>query len=383
MAVDPFPSSPLTLAFVDNPALNGSLAKVAADRDLKPLCAAVADLTGAPSYAGFNDDDLLYVASVQKLSAMYAAFELRSRVRQQVGAAMAGGLSTATAGWEKSVIRDLTAAWQPKLNKAFSSSFPQGFPALDQIFTFSPSGEVAFKSNGESDADLDQRERTAPAGPAHGSIAGLEFLECMKQMLRWSNNAAASRCIRPLSYPYINGLLGAAGFFERKPSGSSSPRGLWLSGDYQSHDWLSADQAAVPLTPRWFWSDGKFTHRVTNFAGTARQLARLLTLLAQDKLVTDPSNPQVCGEMRGLLSGVTGIGSYIGSALASDGRSFTALYSKIGWGDDTRRHDCAIVERTVGASDPLQYRYVVVGLGGDNDLVALSRLFVALDKLVT
>jgi hypothetical protein len=383
MPVDPFPSSPFSLAFVDNPVLNDSVSKVGSDRDLHPLCTAVVDLTGDPSYAGFNDDDLLYVASVQKLSAMYSAFELRSRVRQQVAAATAGGLSTATAGWERSVIRDLTAAWQPKLNKAFPASLPQGFPVLDQIFTFTSSGEVAFKSSGESDASLDRREQTAPAGPGHGSIAGLEFLECMKQMLRWSNNDAASRCIRPLSYPYINGLLGAAGFFEPKPSGSSSPRGLWLSGDYQSRDWLPADKAAIALTPRWFWSDGKTVHRVTNFAGTARQLARLLTLLAQDTLVSDPSNPQVCGEMRGLLSGATGIGSYIGAALDADGRPSTALYSKIGWGDDTRRHDCAIVERTVGTGDPLPFRYVVVGLGGPNDLVALSKLFVELDKVVT
>lgn len=101
--VDPFPSTlPLTLDR-SNATMNTMITAVAADPALSTLCAALVDLTGNPanpSYAGFNDQDMVFVGSLQKISAAYAAFELRARLRAQVAAAIAGGLSTATAGWK-------------------------------------------------------------------------------------------------------------------------------------------------------------------------------------------------------------------------------------------------------------------------------------------
>ena len=80
-----------------------------------------------------------------------------------------------------------------------------------------------------------------------------------------------------------------------------------------------------------------------------------------------------------MMSGTHGIGSYLAAALRKGGRSFDEVFSKIGWGNDTRRHDCGIVEKTVSS---VKKRYVVVGLGGPNDRVALSKLFVEIDKLI-
>jgi hypothetical protein len=68
----------------------------------------------------------------------------------------------------------------------------------------------------------------------------------MRLMLRWWNNSAAGKSIRALSYPYMNGALAAAGFFD--PLAKS---GLWISGDYRGNDWLPADRAGTPLSRRW------------------------------------------------------------------------------------------------------------------------------------
>ena len=187
-----------------------------------------------------------------------------------------------------------------------------------------------------------------------------KFRDWMRLMLRWSNNEAASKVIRALSYPYINGVLGAAGFFNR-----SSGEGLWLSGDYLGNDWLKGNGAAQPLSPRWARLQRR---KVTNFAGTAFQVARLMTLLAQGRLVDKDSSR----EMISIMTGVAGIGSYIrgGLAGAAPPRAFTSIASKIGCGDELPppacgfTHDCAIVRIDRGGDPGRTIRYVVVALGG-------------------
>ena len=80
------------------------------------------------------------------------------------------------------------------------------------------------------------------------------------------------------------------------------------------------------------------------------------------------------------MTGAEGIGSYIRGALARDGRDPGLVVSKIGYGDDTRSHDCAIVERTV---DGKALRYVVVGLGSQaGNRRSLEDLFIQLDQLI-
>jgi hypothetical protein len=394
VSVEPFPATPYAITLVDNPVLNTAISSLASDPALKDLCVAVIDLSGDPSYAGFNDDDMLYVGSLQKISAMYAAFELRSRVQQHAKAAVAGGLSTAAPGWRQTLFDDLKAAWQPKLDAAFPSSLPKGFPKLADIFTISNTGEVSFSSSGQTQDQLDHIDGA-------GSVVGLKFLESLKLMVRWSNNHAAAQCILALSYPYINGVLKGAGFFDPGNTGASAipPRGLWISGNYAdiSKDWLpdataNDANAGQPKTPRW-------THTTlpprakTNFVATARQVARLLALVEQDALV----DARACAEMRALMSAAelhTRLArnnslSYVELALREGGRQYDNVFSKIGIGDDGRIHDCAIVERTV--SDPLgdiKFRYAVAGLGAPNDLGTLAnpglllQLFTGVDKAI-
>jgi hypothetical protein len=363
--VAPFPTSPYAIALDrTNATMNAMMATLAADPTMSHLCAALVDLTDNPSkppYAGFNDQDMLYVGSLQKISAMYAAFELRARVLQEITAEIGAGLSPGASGWEQPALAKLTAAWRPKLRAAFPA-LPDGFPVLSAILAFGRSNTVDIDAASPplSDSDIDTiGEFGAPRGNYH---------DWMRAMLRWSNNAAAGRCIRPLSYPYINGALAGAGFFD-----ATQHTGLWLSGDYEGHDWHPTNGAGQPLSPRWRTAQGR---HASNFTGTAFQVARLMTLLATDRLV-DAAASQA---MRGLMTGADGIGSYVKAALDDDARAVTSVLSKIGYGDDERSHDCAIVERKAGGKT---LRYVVVALGSTPRTRAdLDRLILRLDNII-
>ena len=359
-AVDPFPSQPYVLGReMTNQEFINCASVVESDPDTSEMCGAVADLTGDPELPVFyahNPLDMLYVASLVKIYPFYVAFELRRRVQQQTREMIKLGLSTATAGWERQVFAALEKAWKPKLKAAFPA-FPEGMPKFADIFVLSPTGEVKFAQSDPplTNADLDFRPPNSkpgrpPISPEYKTPPG-KFLDWMRLMLRWSNNEAASKCIRALSYPYINGVLGGAGFFDSK-----TRAGLWLSGDYLGNDWLKADGAAQPLSPRWARLQAR---RVTNFGGNALQVARMMMFIARSP------------EMISLMTGVDGIGSYIreGLAGASPARAFTAIASKIGCGDEVPApacgfsHDCAIVRIDRGGDPAKTIRYMVVALG--------------------
>ena len=83
-------------------------------------------------------------------------------------------------------------------------------------------------------------------------------------------------------------VLGSAGFFDK-----STNSGLWVSGNYAGNDWEPDDHAGRPLSPRW----QKPGHRVSNFTGTALQVARFLGLLAQGRLVDSQASAELIGIM--------------------------------------------------------------------------------------
>lgn len=377
--IEPFPAAPSLQFTLNDTDLLDRVGKVAALPDVMDRCAALVDLTGSPAqppYAGFNDNSMIFPGSLQKISAMYAAFALRAQVRAFTDAAIAEGLSTADADWSTTLIQQIQSAWQPVLDAAFPG-LPQGFPQLDQIFSFGQNGGVDFAEAAPSlsDADIDA---IGEFGTPQGG-----YLDFMRGMLRWSNNASASGCIRPLSYAYINGALIAAGLMT-----TDHTRGLWMSGDYGGNDWIpnppgnpQANRAGALLDPGWQRAQGR---QRSNFTATAAQVATLLTLLGRDELVDANSSQQ----MRGLMSATDGgIGSYVAEALSGDGRPISAIRSKIGVGDDARCHDCAIVARDLPNGTTI--RYVIVGLGSDpgRDLNHLDRkffefMFVQLDDVI-
>jgi hypothetical protein len=353
VVVTPFPHPYQLPLEMTNERFNKRLEAPSLRPDLTHLCAAVCDLTGDPALPPFfahNPIDMLYVASIPKVYALYVAFELRKRVEIQARHMIAGGLSTAASGWQQRVFAALKAAWQPILDKEFPA-LPRDFPRLAEIFELDPKGTVRFREGTPAltDADLD---RIGSSGEPEGL-----YHDWMRLMLRWSSDKAASRCILPLSYPYINGVLRHAGFFDK-----ASNTGLWLSGDYRDHDWLPLDQAGRPLSPRWAKLQDK---KVTNFGGTAFQVGRFMTLLAQGRLVDSPSSTH----MARIMTGADGIGSYIqfGLERADPARAFTRVTSKIGYGDgagnDHFSHDCAVVTLDRGGNPARRIKHVIVVLG--------------------
>jgi hypothetical protein len=363
-SIGPFPASPYALPLdTTNKAFRNCVAAVARDRNVSALTGAVVDLTGnpkSPSYFGLNDTEMLYVGSLAKIYPMYAAFELKRRVQEHAKTMIKSGLSTATSGWERQVFSALSKAWQPKLNAAFPG-LPQEFPKLAEIFVLSPRGDVKFA---ERDPPVTDAELDAPVGGTSPQLKAPigRFRDWMRLMLRWSNNAAAGKCIRVLSYPYLNGALAAAGFFD-----PLTKSGLWMSGDYRGNDWLPADRAGQPLSRRWAGRQGR---RVSNFTGTACQVARFMTLLAQGRLVDRASSADMLRMMTG--------GSYIGEALwqAKPRRDYSWTRAKLGLGNDLSYHDCAIIRVDRDADPKKVVRYVSVVLGSLRTRAHLHKLAV-------
>ena len=203
--IDPFPVEPTVVFNINDKRMTEAFAPLTVST-VSHLCAALVDLTGNPAippYAGLNDEEMIFAGSLPKICVMYAAFALRSRVQAFVDAAATNGVfpPQITSGIEK--------AWRPKLRALFptrpATSFGNNqditFPKLDQIFTFSPEGKVDFKRATRLLTDV-QIDEVGEFGAPQGM-----FREWMRSMLRWSNNAAASKCILALGYFYSMGRL--------------------------------------------------------------------------------------------------------------------------------------------------------------------------------
>jgi monoamine oxidase len=386
--IDPFPAAPTVAFDFSDDRMMKAFAPVTVS-SVMPLCTALVDLTGdpvTPPYAGLYDKEMIFAGSLPKICAMYAAFALRVRVQAFVDAAAANGASVTPPG----IISEIEKAWKPKLRalfpdrpaKSFGNNQDVTFPKLGQILTFSPDGKVDFKRATPSLTDA-RIDRIGGSGAPEGM-----FHDWMRSMLRWSNNAAASKCILALGYFYLNGALARAGLFD-----AATGKGLWLSADYKSHDWVKtqtdrqANAAGQLLTPRWATAQRR---RRSNITATAAQVARFMTLLALDKLIpaTDDSAPAkavataIHGDMRALMKAdAGGLGSDANDALRRVGRAPTLVIAKFGRGDDGFNHECAIIERTVAGKS---LRYVAIGLGSapKREHQDLFDLFVLLDETV-
>lgn len=312
--------------------------------NVKDLCTGVIDLTGLGAttatlpYVGHNDSERLYVGSIAKIYPLLAAFELRQRVTLQANAMIfLQGLSTSTPGWQTKVFDTIQKAWQPQLDAKFPVGLPKGtHPNFSKILELAPDGTASFRT---------------------------EFTDWIKAATKQNDEAAAGNYIRALSYPYINGVLESAGFFD-----SATNTGLWISGDYNGNDWLANDKAGKPIDAKW----QKPSHAVSNFVGTARQLTRFVGLIATGNLAVSASSSDI--------EALLGVPWLVGILTnASPARSFTSAVGKVGIGTwDLRDHDSAIVTFERDPTDATKtIRYVVVVLGSDRLNTQMAQLEIA------
>ncbi len=341
--VDPFPVVNSIGFSAPDASLATCINAASQDPNVKDLCTGVIDLTGLGAnaatlpYVGHNDSERLYVGSIAKIYPLLAAFELRQRVTLQANAMIfLQGLSTSTPGWQTKVFETIQKAWQPQLDAKFPG-LPKGtHPNFSKILELAPDGTASFRK---------------------------EFTDWIKAATKQNDEAAAGQYIRALSYPYINGVLESAGFFD-----SATNTGLWISGDYNGNDWLANDKAGKPIDAKW----QKPGHAVSNFVGTARQLTRFVGLIATGNLAVSASS----SDIEALLGTPWLVGILTN---ASPARSFTSAVGKVGIGTwDLRDHDAAIVTFERDPTDATKtIRYVVVVLGSDRLNTQMAQLEIA------
>jgi hypothetical protein len=325
----------------------------------KALRFAIVDLTGDvthPRYAAVAGEKETSIDSMAKLGVFVAAYLLRDQVR--TAAALLPDEK------KEKVLKRINAAWKPYWETRVDGR-PKDSPKIEKIFEINLGGpehwQVRFQWEPKGEDTMNDLGHSSAAAQA-------DFRSRLELMMRWSSNEAASACITDLGFQAINSLLADAGFFEMNQGG-----GLWLSKLYAKDG---------------FWGRRDPAGGGTVHGGTARAVAEVLTLMAQDRLV----RPGVAAEMRRIMSAGQehGYGSWIVNAIgAADDpgvaagatpakRKVDRFVAKVGlYGD--RLSDCALIDRTTADDQALQYIMVVLNCP---DEATMNEISVLLDDCV-
>jgi hypothetical protein len=239
-------------------------------------------------WAAIRDTEFHYSASLLKVAAMYAAFDLRSSADQL---ASAGGHTS----WD---------TLEPALQQQFDPDIAARTPSLiTSSGTLRPQ-DKSRKPNYRAVLDV-----------TNGPVWRVDFsavqVAAFEDMLVQQNNPGATTTIHGLGYPYLNGKIADDGFF-------SGGAGMWLAGDYAGGtDWPAARIDSV--------NDGPVAQ-----ATTARHLARMFTLLFTNRLVGRQSSL----DMQDLLgrAGKWFHWDEVFAPIWPPGSRFVATHSKVGNG---------------------------------------------------
>ena len=344
---------------------------------------ALVDLTkdpSAPDFAGWHHKGPTYPASIAKLMPMLAAFQLRSDLRA-IQSSLGGvpavdvfaearrrwvATQSPAAGTPVVVVSgDLgrqgdLATWKGKpLALPANSSLPN----LETMFGSGPG--FPFKSTpyrlpgsvGCAEChEFVQLERVELYG--NGGDRKHGFLQRLKLMIGFSNNAAATSCIVDIGFPYIASVLIQTGLWDPARDG-----GLWMGAGYGGPSWRASLLGGGTVS------------------ANAGALAALMTLIARDLAVDAASS----AEMRALLNKDDFPGTYTRSGfqdgLAAElkrlGRTRATVFSKLGLLQGPE-YDCAIIERDEGGK---HLKYVAVALNIPGTPV-MHKLIVELDQCI-
>jgi hypothetical protein len=205
-------------------------------------------------------------------------------------------------------------------------------------------------------------------------LNALGFLERMRVMIGGlvpASNFATSTIIRDVGYLYMASTLLQSGLYDTNRNG-----GLWLSADYWGRCWNISGRC---------WNGPLGRGFVQN--ATAGSLAAFMTLLAQKRLVNPSASAQMCMLMK-KAPNPTHSGTFSpfkqGLKRLPNKGSLKTVLSKIGvagGGID----DCAYIEREVDCGKDkkwkLTLRYVAVGLRAKSE-TELEKLILELDKCI-
>ena len=347
----------IRLKFESSTALATCVQQVAQNPDFADVAFALIDLTtsGKAIFVGRNHARQMSIFSMAKIAPMLAAYALRAAVRKA-----AAGRSAKDG---KELFEQITADWRSTIEGQFQNR-PKDVPRLDRIFeankTSTGAWTIEFTDRHLPFADLDLIDKGK-----HKTIKfdSLGFMDHLALMIGWSNNNSARVCVQAIGFQYMNGLLKKMRLYDLANGG-----GLWLSTDYDVH--------RDPKKPPPF---GRDPIGGTGPGGTAIAVGRMMTLLAQDRLIDAPSSQA----MKRLMDKITpdapgnGTSSFLWTGLQFLGQPLNAIYSKIGI--HSTFSDCIIVERPVSPTKTL--KYVAVGINAPGSKV-LSSLAIDLDSCI-
>jgi hypothetical protein len=349
------------------------------------LAGFIIDLTGAPATppsTGFNPDETFYIGSTGKSVALYAALELRTRIRLAVAAAGDAGFDFRPANWGIRFATIVRKVWAGRVARGFppelETNMPERFPKLDRMFAFTTVDHPSGRATRAGKVEL------LPAFNTQATI-----------MVVRSDAGGASKVIDAVGFPYLNGALREAGFYD-----PASRRGLWISGNYLGRNWRSSTEPEPGVLSA---RGAKHYKPTTDFMGTARQLARLFALAATGGLFRDATasadmvrllrkdhnpDPLVTRSFvdESIRATPPGVGARRGGGPALVPLTWV---SKLGIGNASPLHgrsghsDVAILERRHPTGGALTLRYVVVFLGGfANETSTYQRFVQEMDGVV-
>lgn len=211
--------------------------------NLAMIVVALTGFEGAQNHpwAGLREREEHYSGSLPKIAAMYTAFDLRSSADNL---ATSIGLTTFA-----QIESALIASFNPEID-AHTSTLITGSPLLNtQDKTKKPSYSAMLKLGTGPDFLVDFTQAQ---------------LDAFEDMMVQQNNPGATTTVGNLGLPYLTGKLIDDGFFD------GSTTGLWLAGDYGP-----GNDARIACVNDVDTAQGT----------TAKDLAALLTILADDELV--------------------------------------------------------------------------------------------------
>ena len=262
---------------------------------------AAVDLTDddqAPYYAGFNDTNVLWIASLGKILSLYGMFQLRADLRWAAQAAKTTDLDVLGPVLRQEYWRLHRAA---TLTRAATSTLPAAFsrPMVEKMFELR-GGKLDFNADNRADAGLTDGKDARAYRVSHNTHTStivtndlnlrneldnpshLPVQELMRFIGYQSDDSSAAVITQALGFRHLWALTNNAGLFRTKwreiPATSKTPTeagGLYLALDYWRGVWDNAEKRSViPTFPLGTWQ-----------GGTARSIAMFFTLLAQDRLM--------------------------------------------------------------------------------------------------
>ncbi|MEU2062485.1 hypothetical protein [Streptomyces sp. NPDC013455] len=344
--MDPFPS-PYPTLLGDDPALQTALDTAVGEAltefpelgRFRPAISFVA-VDETPDgldfrHAGLRYGDSYYTASLAKVGALYAAYELLKSVN-----AVAGEAAT-----PQELFARLRGEFDPVIDAAVPAIAEAGLTRAQRL----PKYEQVFAA-------------LSAGGPLRCAFQPA-FQDNLNKMIVKGNNEAASACIQLLGYSWINGALHAGGFYF-----PPARTGIWLAGTFTG---------ALPAVRIPSVNDGMVAQ-----ASTCFDMANLYAHIVRRTLVDAESS----NLMHALLATSAFVGddpSYLDFTRrpALPVRDFGISDSKIGHGPLKTGTQVNSEGAVVEVSDPTQ-QFVVVFQDSLDNLSSLSALGYVVDRTI-